>query len=364
MELVGITKRFRKITALRKIDLSISDGEYVTVLGSTGAGKTTLLHVISGILKPDSGEVYIEGKLVNETPPEERRVSYFPQNYALFPHMTAMENVAYGLIARGASEGEARSSALKVLRLVGLDKRADAYPRELSGGMQQRIALARALATGSKLLLLDEPLSALDAILRIELRYELRKMAEELDLTVVHVTHDQSEALSISDRVVVLRSGVIEQFGTPFEIYEEPRNIFVSNFVGEMNFYEGIVIGKDEAGVDIEVGGKSIRVGRKVDMREAVIAVRPESLGIVKGRKEDGNWIQGTVKGVSLSAGFLRFEVDLVNDREVLVKRRSALMMMKEEIGVNDEVSVYFDPDRVLVYPYPREGLYQALEVT
>lgn len=357
---MGITKRFREITALREIDLQISNGEYVTVLGSTGAGKTTLLHIISGILKPDSGKIYIEGKLVNDIPPEERYISYFPQNYALFPHMTVIENVAYGPNIRGVDE--AHNIALKVLELVGLEKRADSYPRELSGGMQQRIALARAMATGSKLLLLDEPLSALDAILRIELRYELRKMAEELNLTVVHVTHDQAEAMSVSDKIVVLRSGVIEQFDTPFEIYEKPQNIFVSNFVGEMNFYEGIVIGENEIGNIVEVGGKSISVGKKLDIKDVVISIRPENLGIVKGRKGDGNWIQGTVRWVSLSSGFLLFNVDLFNDREALVKRFSP--SMKEEISVNDVVSVYFDPDKILVYPYPREGLHKALEVS
>jgi ABC-type Fe3+/spermidine/putrescine transport system ATPase subunit len=361
VELRNVVKKFGRIVALRDIDLKVLDREYVTVLGSTGAGKTTLLNVISGVLRPNGGEVYIDGKLVNDTPPEERYVAYFPQNYALFPHMTAEENVAYGPIVRGASREESRKVAQEALELVGLEKRGDSLPAELSGGMQQRVALARAIAAGSRLLLLDEPLSALDAVLKVDLRYELRDMAKELGLTVIHVTHDQGEAMSISDRVVILKRGVVEQSGTPREIYEEPRSIFVANFVGDMNFYEGIVVGRDGGGIDVEIEGEAIRIDRDIEVENVVVAIRPEDVGVVKGERKDGNLIPGTVEALSFSAGIHWYKIHIFDRREVLVKRLASQMM--EEIQAGDRVSVHFQADKILVYPYPREGLIRALEV-
>ncbi len=361
VELRNVMKKFGKIFALRDVDLKILDREYVSVLGSTGAGKTTLLNVISGVLKPDGGEVYIDGKLVNDTPPEERYVSYFPQNYALFPHMTAEENVAYGPIVRGVSREESMKTAHEALELVGLEKRGDAYPFELSGGMQQRVALARALAAGSKLLLLDEPLSALDAVLKVDLRYELRDMAKELGLTVIHVTHDQGEAMSISDKVVILRRGVVEQFGTPREIYEEPSNVFAANFVGDMNFYEGIVVGRNDEGISLEIGGEVLKIDRKIGVENVVVAVRPEDIGVFKGERRGKNLFAGTVEAVSFSAGTYWYKIHIFDHREVLSKRLAS--KSTEKIGVGDRVSVHFKAEKMLVYPYPIEGLIRALEI-
>jgi ABC-type Fe3+/spermidine/putrescine transport system ATPase subunit len=250
---------------------------------------------------------------------------------------------------------------MEVLEMMGLEERADAFPHELSGGMQQRAALARALATGSKLLLLDEPLSALDAILRIELRYELKKMAEEFRFTVIHVTHDQLEALSISDMMVVLHGGVVEQLGSPTEVYELPKNIYVANFVGEMNFYEGVIVDPDERGVYFEVGEEKIRVENKTDMKEGVMAVRPENIDIRKETIRGVNWIAGRVKWTSLSTGIYRFLIGLINDRDVLVKCLASSVV--EDIIEGDVVSVYFHPKKILIYPYPREGLRRALEI-
>lgn len=220
-----VSKKFGRITALNEINLMLEDGEYSCILGPTGSGKTTLLKIIAGLVEPDSGDVYIDGRRVTGTPAETRNAVYMHQNYALFPHLTVSQNIIFGLTARGFSEEDARRKVSEVLEIVRLREWADAYPRELSGGMQQRAALARCLATGARLLLLDEPLGALDARLRLEVRRELSRIAEELNLTVVHVTHDQSEALSLADRLILMRNGKIVQAGPPEEVYFKP-NIF------------------------------------------------------------------------------------------------------------------------------------------
>ncbi|MEM2585079.1 MAG: ABC transporter ATP-binding protein, partial [Thermoproteota archaeon] len=196
--LKNVRKKFNGITALENINITFDDGEYACVLGPTGSGKTTLLKVIAGLVNPDHGDVYIDGKCVTKVPPEARGAVYMHQQYALFPHLTVSQNIAFGLRARGVSENDVKRKVSEVLEIVKLNQWADAYPNELSGGMQQRVALARCLATGAKLLLLDEPLGALDARLRLEVRNELARIAEELGLTVIHVTHDQSEAMSLA----------------------------------------------------------------------------------------------------------------------------------------------------------------------
>jgi ABC-type Fe3+/spermidine/putrescine transport system ATPase subunit len=361
VELRGITKRYGRITALKDINLSLEDGEYVTVLGSTGAGKTTLLHTICGIVRPDAGDIYIDGERVNDKSPEKRGIAYFPQDYALFPHMTILENAAYGLLVKGMPEEGAYKEALRILELVGLERRAEALPHELSGGMQQRAALARALMTGSKLLLLDEPLSALDAILRVELRYELKRMAENLDLTVIHVTNDQAEALAIADRVVVLRRGVIEQFGTPVEIYDKPRNIYVANFVGDMNFYEGVVVARDGVGVTVEVGGYPIHVDAQPEGENVVIGIRPEDVEISTGEEVGRNWVPGRILDITFSTGILTILVQLSNEREILVKRASPFLW--RSVAKGSTVSIRLEPDKILLFPYPSGGLLRALEV-
>ncbi|UCC33392.1 MAG: ABC transporter ATP-binding protein, partial [Candidatus Bathyarchaeota archaeon] len=232
IKLVNVTKKFGEITALKQIDLSIEDGEYVCVLGQTGAGKTTLLRTIAGLAEPDEGEIYIEGKLVNRVPPERRNTVYMFQHFALFPHMNVWENVSFGPSIRNWDSREVRTVSSEILEMVRLSERRDAFPNELSGGMQQRVALARGIASGARILLLDEPLGALDARLRVDLRRQLRRLVKDQKLTAVHVTHDQEEALMTADRIVVLRKGKIEQVGTPHEVYSKPASIFAASFVG------------------------------------------------------------------------------------------------------------------------------------
>ncbi|MCD6593428.1 ABC transporter ATP-binding protein, partial [Candidatus Bathyarchaeota archaeon] len=232
IELVNVTKRFGKIVALNRINLSVENGEYLCILGPTGAGKTTLLRLIAGLLEPDEGEIYIGGRKVNRVPPEKRNAVYMFQNYALFPHMNVWENVSFGPTIREWEPRRINDVTSEILEMVRLGERKDAYPHELSGGMQQRVALARGIAAGAKILLLDEPFGALDARLRVNLRTQLRSLVKDQGLTAIHVTHDQEEALMVADRIAILREGRIEQVGSPQEIYTNPKSIFVMSFVG------------------------------------------------------------------------------------------------------------------------------------
>jgi ABC-type Fe3+/spermidine/putrescine transport system ATPase subunit len=215
VRVVNVSKKFGKIIAVDNVSVTIKDKEYFSLLGPSGCGKTTLLRLIAGLIEPDSGEIYIGGKLVNDVPPEDRDIGFVFQTFALFPHMTAWNNVTYGPKVKGFDMAEATTIGHEVLEMVKLHERLDAYPNELSGGMMQRIAVARALAAGARLLLMDEPLGQLDAKVRNEIRYEIRRMATDLGLTGIHVTHDQSEAMAISDRIAVMRKGKILQVGTP-----------------------------------------------------------------------------------------------------------------------------------------------------
>src|SRR5512136_3150167 len=224
IRVVNLTKKFGNVTALENINLEVHDQEYFSLLGPSGCGKTTLLRLIAGLIEPDSGEIYIGDREVTDVPPEDRDIGFVFQTFALFPHMSVWDNVLYGPKVKNFNLKEAETIGDEVLELVKLHERLDAFPNELSGGMMQRIAVARALAAGAKLLLLDEPLGQLDAKVRNELRYDIRRMTNDLGLTAIHVTHDQSEAMAISDRIAVMKKGRIKQVGTPNELYMSPQN--------------------------------------------------------------------------------------------------------------------------------------------
>ena len=355
IELLGVSKRFGKIAALRNVTFTVEDGQYVCVLGSTGAGKTTLLKVIAGILRPEKGLVKIDGKVVNNVPPELRGVGYFPQTYALFPHLKAWENVAYPLFISGVDRETARDRSLEILRLVGLEARPDSYPHEFSGGMKQRLALARALASDAKILLLDEPLGALDAILALELRYELRKIARKLGLTVIHVTHNQEEALSIADKLIILRRGTVVFEGSPKEAYENPPSLYVANFIGEMNFFRGFCYEENSGCVVETEEGLVFHSAYPPPSRRVVLAFRPDR--ILLGRGET-NVFEGTVKSVSISGAIVRYEVS-VPPATIVIKTIARGTILQPNSGVIFSVP----PRDVLVFPYPRRGLMAALEV-
>jgi len=363
IKLVNVTKRFGEITALDRINLSIEDGEYVCILGPTGAGKTTLLRIIAGLLDPDEGEVYIEGRPVNGVPPERRNAVYMFQEYALFPHMTVWENVSYGPVIKDWDRDRIDRVTSEILEMVRLAERKDAFPHELSGGMQQRVALARGIASGARILLLDEPLGALDARLRVDLRTQLRSLVKDQGLTAVHVTHDQEEALMIADRVVILREGRIEQVGTPHEIYSEPRSIFVTSFVGGANFVEGNVAEVGDSGSVVELrGGLRIQVskrGRSIG-EKVVVAVRREDVTVGTEKVTGSNNILGMVESVLFIGGSIEYEVRLENGERI--SSRILLSDAPKTYRVGERVVVSFPPERCYVFPYPKAGLLKEIE--
>ncbi len=281
LELRGVAKRYGGATALDGVDLRIEDGEFFTLVGPSGCGKTTTLRTIAGFEEPDAGEVLIDGESVVGVRPEDRDVGIVFQNYALFPHMSVAENVAYGLRFRDPPGGESKSKRVAdLLSLVDLEGFEDRDPDELSGGQQQRVALARALAPGPDLLLLDEPMSALDARLRKRLRRQIQEIQSELGVTTVYVTHDQSEALAISDRLAVMNGGRVEQVGTPRDVYRRPATRFVADFLGDNNVFEGAVSPASGGRSTLDVDGREFLIPQ-VDAERATVCVRPEAVSLV-----------------------------------------------------------------------------------
>jgi len=358
-----VSKRFGSIDAIEDFEIEIRNGEYICVLGPTGSGKTTLVRLIAGLLRPDEGEILIDGKVVNRVPAEERNVAYMPQQYALFSHLTVLKNVAYGPLSRGKDNETASRTAFDALKMVRLDGRADAFPSELSGGMQQRVALARSLASGSKLLLLDEPLSALDARLRVELRYRLKSMAKSLGLTVIHVTHDQREAMIVADRIVVLRAGRCQQVGTPFHVYQRPDNLFVANFVGESNFLEGTVTRNDSTSAIVELrGGLNVVVQETSFLagERVALMIRQESTAMTS-IAESTNALPGTIQAIRFLGDSLRIEARLTNGD--ILGARVPVPSVEAYPKVGDEIMTSFNSADVGVYPVPARGIEREIEV-
>jgi ABC-type Fe3+/spermidine/putrescine transport system ATPase subunit len=361
VRLVNVTKKFGKIVAVENVSLQIHNGEYFSLIGPSGCGKTTLLRMISGLVKPDEGEIYIDNRLVTSIPPEDRGIGFVFQTYALFPHMNVWDNVTYGPRVKALESKESERIGREMLEMVRLFERSDAYPSELSGGMMQRVALARALSAGAKLLLLDEPLGALDAKIRFELRYELRRFVKDLELTGIHVTHDQAEAMAISDRIAVMRKGRILQVGTPKELYLSPQHLFVANFIGEANFLEGFITRLERDQLTIELRGglcvqsldKRHEKGEKV-----VVAVRPEVLAVEKGEKKGKNAIFGHIEGFRFEGTNIRYEIRLENG-DLVVIIRPALMV--EWLDVGEKVTVSFPVEKSFVFAYPERGLKREL---
>ena len=275
LRLEGIRKSFGTFQALHDIDLTIEKGEFVCFLGPSGCGKTTLLRIIAGLETQTAGSIHQAGRDISVLPPAQRDYGIVFQSYALFPNLTAADNVAYGLVNRKRPRAEITSRVDELLKLVGLAGSGPKYPAQLSGGQQQRIALARALATKPGLLLLDEPLSALDAIERVRLRHEIRSLQHQLGVTTVMVTHDQEEALSVADRIVVMNQGVIEQVGTPLQVYRDPATPFVADFVGKINVLQGRL----HPGRALQIGASRFRCELDADIeRDVKVYLRPEDL--------------------------------------------------------------------------------------
>jgi ABC-type Fe3+/spermidine/putrescine transport system ATPase subunit len=362
VRVVNVTKKYGKIYALDNVSLTIHDKEYFSLLGPSGCGKTTLLRLIAGLIEPDSGEIYIGDCRVDKVPPEDRDIGFVFQTFALFPHMTAWGNVIYGPKVKNYNEKQAETIGHEVLELVKLNERLNAYPSELSGGMMQRIAVARALAAGAKTLLLDEPLGQLDAKVRNDIRYEIRRMAKDLNLTAIHVTHDQAEAMSISDRIAVMKKGKIVQMGTPQELYLKPKSLFVAHFIGESNLLEGYVSSGDGV-LEIELReglkAKAPNPGLKQSQR-VVLAIRPEICVMTKGHKQTENGFLGRIEKVTFEGTFMRYEIRLQNGDRFIINKPS---LTDEWVNVGEDISITYPIEKAHVFAYPEIGLSEEIAV-
>ena len=362
VRIVNVTKEYGKIIALDNISLTIHDQEYFSLLGPSGCGKTTLLRLIAGLIEPDSGEIYIGDKRVDNVPPEDRDIGFVFQTFALFPHMTAWGNVLYGPKVKNYDAHEADTIGHEVLELVKLDERLNAYPSELSGGMMQRIAVARALAAGAKTLLLDEPLGQLDAKVRNEIRYEIRRMAKDLKLTAIHVTHDQAEAMSISDRIAVMKKGKVVQVGSPKELYMSPNSLFVAHFIGESNLLEGYINEINgycqielRGGLKAQAKNPGIKQGERI-----VLAIRPETCTIKSGHERVENGLVGKIEKVTFEGTIVRYEIRLENGDRLVINRPS---LAENWVDVDEEVTITYPPEKAHLFPYPEAGLTEEISV-
>ncbi|MBM1154594.1 ABC transporter ATP-binding protein [archaeon] len=359
IQIVDVSKRFGPIVAVNRVSLEVLEGEILTIIGPSGCGKSTLLKMIAGVLRPDSGDIRIDGRSVVDVPMEQRRIAFVFQNILLFPHMTVGENVRYSPVVRGVEKSRAEQLVATIRDFLRLRVREYAYPRELSMGMQQKVALARALAAECPIMLLDEPLSALDAIVRARLRYELRRIIKDLQLTAIYVTHDQAEAMTVADRIAVMRKGQIIQVGTPEELYNRPMHPFVARFLGgEANFIEGVVREVVEDRLLVEAPpfselqvvnpGLEVKPGSKV-----ILAIKPEDLILGRGV------VEGEVSLTSYLGDSARIEIEVNGFRFVY----RGPTEMYTQLSEGDKIRIDVVRERVMVMKYPEEGLLEAISI-
>ena len=334
LELIGLTKVYGDVVAADQVTLDIAPGEFITLLGPSGSGKTTTLMMVAGFVLPTSGQILLNGEDIAFRPPHKRNIGMVFQNYALFPHMTVAENIAFPLKMRKWSREQIRQAVREVLQLVRLPGFEERYPRQLSGGQQQRVALARALVFRPPVLLMDEPLGALDKKLREEMQLEIKHIQESTNITTIYVTHDQEEALTMSDRIAVMNAGRIEQVGSPRELYEQPVSQFVADFIGESNFLSGRVeLGDGYLYLVTEEGWRvvipnadNLRPGEQVS-----VALRPER--IVIGDGSGDNVVEGSIEEIIYVGEATKFRVRLEHDRWLTVKQPSRLETMRWRRG-------------------------------
>ncbi len=350
LKIRNLTKNFGDFTALKDISLDVYDGEFICFLGPSGCGKTTLLRAVAGLDIQTNGTVEQANLDISALPPSERDFGIVFQSYALFPNLTVNKNIAYGLENRKLPKAEIKARVVELLDLVGLPDQGEKYPAQLSGGQQQRIALARAIATSPGLLLLDEPLSALDAKVRVHLRHEVKDLQRRLGITTIMVTHDQEEALTMADRIVVMNQGVIEQVGTPLEIYRSPATAFVADFIGTMNFVPGTVVGPDRVRmgqVELACDADGLAQGTSV-----TIAVRPEDIVVQGITGEDENVFEARVAAMEFLGSFFRVDLaDGAMGEERLRADFSINLVRRMEIGEGNSLNVMMPRERIRIYP-------------
>ncbi|KLU40908.1 MAG: ABC transporter [Peptococcaceae bacterium 1109] len=339
--------RQAKVIAVDSINLEIKEGELVTLLGPSGCGKTTTLRMIAGFEIPTAGQVFLGDKDITNLTPDQRDTSMVFQNYAIFPHMTVADNVGFGLSLRKIPKAEIAQRVDSILELVGLAGLGKRMPDQLSGGQQQRVALARAIITEPKVLLFDEPLSNLDAKLREQMRLEIRRIQQHLGITAVYVTHDQGEAMAISDRIVVMNKGRIEQMGTPWEIYNRPRTSFVADFIGQVNFVEAEVVGSAPGKLDVKVWGKVITIDHEENLPVGSLVslvLRPEAVHLGEAQA----YATGVVNRVVYLGSVVEYDL-IVQETNLHAVVSSPIEKGIRSVG--DEVGVYFAPQVVHVIP-------------
>ncbi len=350
VELESVTKVFGNVVAVDNITLRIRDGEFYSLLGPSGCGKTTTLRVVAGFEMPTRGEVRIHGKPMGSTPAFKRPVNTVFQNYALFPHMTVGKNIAFGLEMKKIPKDGIRQRVEEVLEMVRLPGFAERKPNQLSGGQQQRVALARALVNRPEVLLLDEPLGALDLKLRKAMQLELKQLQQEVGITFIYVTHDQEEALTMSDRIAVMHQGRVFQEGTPVEIYERPRSRFVADFIGETNFLEGLVDALDGERATVLVDGQlsvTATVGEEVHRGQSVsVAVRPEKISLAAA---GSGGYAGRINELIYIGTDTRYRVQLTERSSLMVREQNVAFEEHRIFRQGDQVVVRWDPANALV---------------
>ena len=355
IRLEGIVKSFDDTVVLNGIDLSVDENEFVTLLGPSGCGKTTTLRIIAGFEKPDQGRVYFEGKDITGLPANRRPVNTVFQNYALFPHMTVGENIAFSLRVKNRPESEIKDRVAKALELVNLKGFENRRIDQLSGGQQQRIAMARAIVNEPRVLLLDEPLGALDLKLRQEMEYELVRLKKELGITFIYITHDQEEALTMSDKVVVMNEGYIQQEGSPQEIYDEPVNAFVADFIGDSNIVPGQMVDERVVKIDgveypcIDGTEEGFPPRRRVD-----VVIRPEDIDIVPYGK--GQW-----NGTIISKLFIGVHYEMLVQSED--GKVEWLLQNYDQHDVGEKIGMKVDPENIQIMHKPKSDAESAIEI-
>jgi ABC-type Fe3+/spermidine/putrescine transport system ATPase subunit len=371
IEDVTITRGKRKV--LEHFSIEIGSGEYFALVGETGAGKTTILNLISGLLVPDSGRIFIDGKDVTDVPAELRDTGMVFENYALFPHYNVYKNVIYSHRVRDRDVEETRKAAREVLSLVLIPNRDNALPKELSGGMQQRVAVARALMTDSGILLLDDPFSALDAGLRMSLRIELKNLAKDIGTTVIHCTNDVEEAMLVANRLAIIRDGKIEQIGTPDEIYYRPASVYAASFLGTMNAFKVKVTALDnDLGVctllfQHENYTKAFIVTTKEkdtpveEGRDALLCVRAEHFHIHKGHRDLPNHVHGIISEISFLGHLIRLEIMDKRGKRFVVNRFVNEKTRYLQFQKDEEVTLSFQAKLGLLFAYPGDAEYANL---
>ena len=349
-----VTKRFGALTAVNDVSLTVSRGEFFSLLGPSGCGKTTLLRMLGGFERPDSGRIYLEGKDITDLPPNQRRVHTVFQNYALFPTMTVWDNIAFSLKLAKKDPEEIEESVDKILEMIQLSDQAWKYPNQLSGGQKQRVAIARALVDRPQVLLLDEPLAALDLKLRQHMLLELDTIHDQVGITFLYVTHDQGEAMSLSDRIAVINKGRVEQLDGPAKIYEAPASRFVASFIGDTNYFSGEIVSVDGDYCCIQCAGypqiqafndKKLSVGQCVDL-----SVRPEKIRVTltppPPEKGAGiNVFPSTIKDIVYQGVYTKYWIESSGVRIQTLKPHSRFLLDQEPITWNDEVFVWWHPD-------------------